>query len=137
MSDVDDMQAAGYAAQATRGEALALDGGAIENPAYERHKRGRNWAAVLTGPNAARMERRFLAARGATVDLTDVQPGQVLEFGGDYMTGRGRRIPDRRFYLILAKDGIDEVTVEWHGTAAQALRAARDFAKAAPTAEVA
>lgn len=137
MSDVDDKQAAISAAQTApetpmRGEVIALDGGAMENPAYVSHKRGRNWAAILSGPNAAKMERTFLAARGATVDLSDVQAGQVVEFGGDYVTSGGNRQYDRRYYLVLATDGADEMTAERHDTAAQALRAAREFAKAAP-----
>ncbi|WP_427024875.1 hypothetical protein ACP4J4_02740 [Aureimonas ureilytica] len=137
MSDVDDTQAANSAVETApettmRGEVLPLDGGATENPAFVRHKRGRNWAAVLVGPNAARMERTFLAARGATVDLSDVRPGQVIEFGGDYVTSGGNRQYDRRYYLVLATDGADEMTVERHDTAAQALRAARELAKAAP-----
>lgn len=137
MSDVDDEQAANSAAETApeapmRGEVLRLDGGAVENPAYVSHKRGRNWGAVLSGPNAAKMERTFLAARGATVDLSDVRAGQVLEFGGDYVTSGGNKHYDRRYLLVLATDGIDEMTVERHDTAAQALRAAREFAKAAP-----
>ncbi|RIX99269.1 hypothetical protein D3218_15185 [Aureimonas flava] len=115
-----------------RGEVIALDGGALENPAFVSHKRGRNWGAILTGPNAARMERRFLPARGATVDLSDVQPGQVIELGGDYVTSGGNRHYDRRYYLVLATDGVDQMTVERHSTAAQALRAARELAKAVP-----
>ncbi|WP_168990546.1 MULTISPECIES: hypothetical protein [Aureimonas] len=133
MSDVDDKQAAETALETPmRGEVIALDGGALENPAFVSHKRGRNWGAILTGPNAARMERRFLPARGATVDLSDVQPGQVIELGGDYVTSGGNRHYDRRYYLVLATDGVDQMTVERHSTAAQALRAARELAKAVP-----
>ena len=137
MSDVDDKQAASNAVETApeapmRGEVLPLDGGAMENPAYVSHKRGRNWSAVLSGPNAARMERRFLPARGATVDLSDVRPGQVVEFGGDYVTSGGNKHYDRRYLLVLATDGADEMTVERHDTAAQALRAARELAKAVP-----
>lgn len=131
MSDEDDMQAAGDAAQ-TRGEVIALDGGALENPAFVSHKRGRNWGAVLSGPNAARMERTFLHTRGATVDVSDVQPGQVIELGGDYITSGGNRQYDRRYLLVLDTDGADQMTAEQHDTAAKALRAARELAKAAP-----
>ncbi|WP_062223281.1 hypothetical protein [Aureimonas sp. D3] len=137
MSDVDDKQAASSAAETapeapTLGEVLPLDGGAMENPAFVRHKRGRNWCAILSGPNAARMERTFLHTRGATVDLSDVRPGQVIEFGGDYVTSGGNRHYDRRYFLVLATDGADEMTVERHDTAAQALRAARELAKGLP-----
>ncbi|KQT64148.1 MULTISPECIES: hypothetical protein [unclassified Aureimonas] len=129
MSDVDDMQAAGDAAQTTRGEVIALDGGALENPAFVSHKRGRNWGAVLSGPNAARMQRTFLAAREATVDVSDVQPGQVIELGGDYVTSGGNRHYDRRYFLVLDTDGEERMTAEQHDTAAKALRAARELAK--------
>lgn len=101
-----------------------LDGRSISNPAYESHKRGRNWAAVVSGKNAANFERRFLSTRGETVDLEPVRAGDVLEFGGDYITGGGRRVPDRRWFHVHQ---IDDELIKFvrYPTMAKALKAAR------------
>ena len=103
---------------------LPIDGGAITTPAYESHHRGRNWIAVLTGPNAARMERDFLPMRGRIVDLGDVQRGTVVEVGADYYNSRGAKRPHRSFYVVLDRSET-ELQLEEHDTAAQAIKAAR------------
>ncbi|MBN9054543.1 MAG: hypothetical protein J0H80_12375 [Rhizobiales bacterium] len=103
---------------------IELDGRSVENPAYCNHRRGRNWAAIMRGRNAANCERAFLKAVGEVVDLEPVQPGDVLEFGGDYVTGGGRRHPDRRWWHV--QDITDDtMTYEPHETLAKALRSAR------------
>jgi len=101
-----------------------LDGRSISNPAYESHKRGRNWAAIVSGKNAANFARSYLKTRRETVDLEPVKAGDVLEFGGDYMTCAGRRVPDRRWFHV---HHIDDELVKFvrYPTMAKALKAAR------------
>jgi hypothetical protein len=106
-------------------KAIKVEGEAIENPIFEGHKRGRNWVAVLTGKNAANMERRFLKSHGSTVDLTGVSIGSALEVGGDYISARGIRYPDRRYWRVT---DLDEATmaVEVYASAAKLLKAVRE-----------
>ncbi len=106
---------------------IELDGRSIRNPAYCSHKRGRNWAAIMRGKNAANCERDFLNAKGDIVDLDPVEVGDVVEFGGDYITSTGRREPDRRWWHIRAITD-DAMNYESHPTLAKALRAARELA---------
>jgi len=103
---------------------IELDGRSVENPAYCNHRRGRNWGAIVRGKNAANCERSFLRAVGEVVDLESVQVGDVLEFGGDYVTRSGRRQPDRRWWHVQYITD-DELTYESHETLAKALRSAR------------
>ncbi len=103
---------------------IELDGRSIENPAYCNHKRGRNWAAIMRGKNAANCDRVFLRAKGEIVDLEAVQAGDVVEFGGDYISGSGRRQPDRRWWHVHAIED-DALTYESHESLAKALKAAR------------
>lgn len=113
---------------------VELDGESFENPAYVSHKRGRNWAAVLTGKNAAQMQRSFLPCAGATVDIDGIPAGAALEIGGDYITSGGNRHYDRRYWRIVeVRD--DSMTVEVYPTAARLLRAVRQtVAEATPIA---
>jgi len=103
---------------------IELDGRSVENPAYCNHRRGRNWGAIVRGKNAANCERTFLRVVGEVVDLEAVQAGDVLEFGGDYISGSGRRHPDRRWWHV--QDITDDtMTYMRHETLAKALRSAR------------
>lgn len=113
---------------------VELDGGSFENPAYVHHKRGKNWAAILTGKNAANMQRQFLKSHGATVDIDGLPVGTVLEVGGDYITSGGNRQPDRRYWRIIELTD-EQMTVENHPSAAKALKAARVAAVEAITEE--
>jgi len=101
-----------------------LGGRSISNPVYCSHKRGRNWAAIITGKNAANCERDFLRTRGPIIDLGAVEAGDVLEIGGDYVTASGRRQPDREFWLITDIND-DNVSYEEHATLAKAIKAGR------------
>ncbi|EHP77558.1 hypothetical protein [Methylorubrum extorquens] len=103
---------------------LAIDGGAITTPSYESHRRGKNWIARLTGPNAAKMEREFLDMRRRIVDLGDVQRGDAIEVGLDYYNARGAKRPDRDYYVVLSRSET-ELALEEHATAAQVIKAAR------------
>jgi len=110
-------------------EILIIEGASVENPAYVSHKRGRNWAAILRGPNAAKMEREYLSQRGAIVDLGSLKRGDALELGGDYITSGGNRHPDRRYYAVHARTET-ELLVELCSSAAQAIRTAREIREA-------
>lgn len=138
MSDIHTADGADKAPEGTDRYDLPMDGGSIEAPVYCSHKRGSNWGAKLTGPNAARMERTYLPRRGRIVDLTTVKPGDVLEFGGDYTTGSGRRDPNREYWHVIKIDfDDDEIVYDEYPTPAKALRAAREAARAAAAAAVA
>lgn len=103
---------------------LTIDGGAITAPVYENHNRGKNWLAVLVGPNAAKMDRNFLPMRGKVIDLGEVQRGDALENGADYYTTRGGKRPYRDYYVVISRSET-ELVLEEHATAAQAIKAAR------------
>lgn len=115
---------------------IELDGDSMENPIFVGHKRGKNWAAILSGKNAANMHRSFLQSKGEIIDLEPVKAGTVLEIAGDYVTSGGRFDPNRRYWRVTAKTE-DEMTVEVHASAAKALKAARLAAKAEEVAEAA
>ncbi|MEJ6847164.1 hypothetical protein V3589_13220 [Sinorhizobium fredii] len=105
---------------------IELDGRSIKNPAYCSHKRGRNWGAVLRGKYATNCERSFLPTVGEVVDLERAQPGDVLEFGSDFISGCGRWQQDRRRWWHIHDITDDEMTYEPHKTLAKALRSARE-----------
>jgi len=107
-----------------------LDGRSIENPVFCSHTRGKNWAAIIRGKNAANAKREFLRKCGKIVDLGPVTPGHVLEFGGDYITSGGYRHPNRR-WLLVKEINDDFITYEQHDTLAKALRSARNLSTAA------
>lgn len=105
-------------------DTFELDGRSIENPVFCSHRRGRNWAAIVSGKNAANAERFFLKARGPIIDLSPVAVGCVVEFGGDYISSGGTRRPNRCWWLIV--DISDEaISVEPFQSLAAAIRAAR------------
>lgn len=106
-------------------ETIKVEGEAVENPIFERHKRGKNWAAILTGKNAANMERSFLKTRGPTIDLTGVGAGTALEIGGDYISSGGIRYPDRRYWRVVKLDETSMV-VEVYASASKLLKAVRE-----------
>ncbi|WP_026789806.1 hypothetical protein [Pleomorphomonas oryzae] len=137
-SDTQTAEIADNAPEGAERYELPMDGGSIRSFVYCSHKRGGNWAAVLSGPNAARMTRTYLSQRGRIVDLTTIKANDVIEFGGDYTTGSGRRIPDREYWHIISIDFDDDsVVFDQYPTPAKALRAAREAARAASAAMVA
>lgn len=99
----------------------------LDHPNYERHHRGRNWVAQIVGKNAANSDRAFLGRNGEEWDLSKVAEGDVLEVGGDYITGRGKRVPNRLHWLVLRIDD-DEISIASFPSIAQALKAKREGA---------
>ncbi|WP_284537598.1 hypothetical protein [Pleomorphomonas sp. T1.2MG-36] len=138
---MSEIQTADAADEMTGGEEHSgwpMDGGSVESPCFCTHKRGGNWCAVLAGPNAARMTRTYLPQRGRIVDLTTVKANDVIEFGGDYTTGSGRRVPDREYWHIIKIDfDVDVIFFDEYPTPAKALRAAREALRAASAVAIA
>lgn len=103
--------------------ALAIDGDAIENPIYESHKRGTNWCAVMTGKNAANMDRQFLAQRGMIIDVSNVEIGATLEIAGDYTSSGGNKQRNRITGVVIDKTG-GELLIDVYASVAKAISAA-------------
>jgi hypothetical protein len=100
---------------------LPLEDDAFINP---HHVNAHSWVAVISGPNAARVERVFLNRGGdgfSTVDATLLREGDALEFCAD----RGRDF-DRRFYVVARKTEA-EMALRPFPTMSQALRANREW----------
>lgn len=109
---------AGYISRMT----LVVDGDAIENPVYETHKRGSNWAALVTGKNAASMHRAFLPHREKIVDISALQVGAVIEIAGDYTSSGGNKSP-RRVPAVVVSLSDEELVLDVYTTIAKAISA--------------
>jgi hypothetical protein len=81
-------------------------GAMVEVPLYESHKRGKNWAAVVTkDPKApGGLNRNFLKrAYGKYYYFVDsLKVGDVVEFGADYYTSSGRKDANRKYAVVIA-----------------------------------
>jgi hypothetical protein len=84
-----------------------MGGALVEFPVYETHKRGRNWVALARyNPVIAGGIDRFWFNRGAGKVITafivpsDLGVDDVVEFGGDYVSGSGSRSPDRWYGVV-------------------------------------
>jgi hypothetical protein len=78
---------------------------AVRNPAYDSHKRAKNWAAVVVPNRMAPggLVRTFLRCRQDFVDVSEAQPGDCIEFGGDRYSARGNAERDRRYYIVVGR----------------------------------
>lgn len=89
--------------------AYAIEDGCIENLDYEAHKRGKNWIATVTPNRAAQggLDREFWRhGSGRWYKAPSLTVGDVIEMGGDYYTGRGSALRDRRYVLVVrVEDG--------------------------------
>jgi hypothetical protein len=101
---------------------IDVDGDAIENPIYESHKRGTNWCAVMTGKNAANMERSFLAQRGMIIDVSSVEVGAALEIAGDYTSSGGNKQRNRITGVVVLKSE-NEFVIDVYASVAKAISA--------------
>lgn len=85
-----------------------LGGALIDAPCYREHRQARNWMAKIQ-PNAEApggWERSFAKnGRGDAMlyIVSDVFPGDVLEFGADYTTSVGRKYPERKYTLVVER----------------------------------
>lgn len=105
-------------------QAIEGDAGAARPLRYEPHKRGRNWVALLTGKNAANMERHFLRYQNRMWDYSDFTFGDVLEFGADYYTCSGTPNRDRT-YIVVLEASDDRLVFKLEDTAAKAMKLGR------------
>lgn len=85
-----------------------LDDGAVDQDClgpYQSHQRGKNWIARVVHNVRAPggLGREFLPRiRGRYYEfLGFVNPGDYLEVGGDYYSGRGIKYPARRYLRVL------------------------------------
>ena len=86
---------------------LQVLGGALTQvPCYESHFRGRNWMAKIQ-PNAHAVggwDREFAkTGRGKEMLylVSDLFPGNVIEFGADYYTSFDKKKPFRKYCIVL------------------------------------
>lgn len=103
---------------------LPVELGAFTNvPIHESHKRGKNWLAVITpDPRSPGGIGRAFATRAYGkyyYIVPPLEPGDAIEFGADYYTGGGRKVP-RRWYGVVREVGEHEVVVEQCDTAFEA-----------------
>lgn len=114
-----------------------LGGALAEAPCYEPHRRGRNWMAKIH-PNAdapGGWERDFARTSRGKDTLymtTDIFVGNLLEFGADYVTGQGKKVPLRQYAVVIDKDS-DSLVLEVFDTALEAWTFRRDANMVAPT----
>lgn len=76
----------------------------LEAPLYKSHKRGKNWLAVieLDPKSPGGLKRRFATpGRGDYLySVEELQIGDAVEFGADYYTTGGRRVPGRWYGVV-------------------------------------
>jgi hypothetical protein len=101
---------------------LPVDGESIENPVYESHKRGSNWAAICTGKNAANMDRDFLPQRGKIIDISRLTSGDVVEIAGDYTSSGGNK-SNVRVPAVVLSISEDEMVLDVYSSVAKAMSA--------------
>lgn len=102
---------------------MTVDGDAIENPIFESHKRGTNWACVLIGKNAANMDRAFLPQRGKIIDVSNVEVGVAIEIAGDYTSSGGNKQRNRIAGVVVSKTDT-ELVIDQYASVAKAISAA-------------
>ena len=102
---------------------LDIDSEAIENPIYESHKRGSNWAAILVGKNAASMDRQFLPQKGSVIDVSGIHLGLVLEIAGDYTSSGGNKTRNRIYGVVADRNEL-ALVLDIYASDAKALSAA-------------
>jgi len=109
-----------------------IEMGKIEAPVYTKHKRGRNWCAIIhEDPTAPRgIGRVFLKGSrgGRFYGKENFRVGQVLEFGADYISASGNRYPER-IYAVVINISEEEITVEEFKTPKKAIRFAESILK--------
>lgn len=80
-------------------------------PVWESHSRGKNWLARITSNPTAPggLEREFAtkARGGLYYVLPDLAPGDAVEFGADYYTGKGRKQSERWYGFVVRVDRDD------------------------------
>jgi hypothetical protein len=88
--------------------AYAIEDGCVENHIFEAHKRGTNWIATVTPNRAAPggLDRTFWRKGSGRwyAAPAPLKAGDLIEFAGDYTSGRGNKTRDRSYVLVLRVD---------------------------------
>lgn len=110
-------------------EARVEYGAMMGAPAYEGHKRGRNWMAIIEiDPSApGGLHREFVKqAHGSTYYYMAPKSlmGKAVEFGADYFSGSGRRRRDRE-YGVVREITDDKIVIELFDTGRDAVIASK------------
>lgn len=107
----------------------AESGATTRHPGYCDHKRGKNWLAIIHRVDPASpggLARTFQPrahGSGFYFLTAGIEPGNVLEFGGDYYTSCGN--PQReRHYVRVLRMSETEIVCEEYSTVRQALKSA-------------
>lgn len=92
-------------AYAVREGAYDLEDGCVANLSYESHSRGKNWVATVTPNRAAPggLDREFWKHGSDKwyAAPSTLKAGDIIEMGGDYVSGRGNKTRDRRYVLVV------------------------------------
>lgn len=87
----------------------SIELGALKGvPAWESHKRGRNWFAKITKDPACPggLRRDFFERAGGEfyylLRTHSLTPGEVVEFGADYYSTGGNPYRDRTYGVVIA-----------------------------------
>ena len=110
-------------------------GALVEVPCWEKHHRGKNWAAIIEpDPRApGGLKRVFLEkAHGSRYFymVDGLEPGQAVEFGADYYTGGGNKVVNRAYALVAGMSS-EYVELALFDSAKEALQAARGASRGA------
>jgi hypothetical protein len=99
-------------------------GALIEVPIFEKHKRGKNWMAVIsinpTKPGG--LGRKFMnRAHGEyKYSIEGLKKGNAIEFGADYYSSKLNRTP-KRFYGVIVEITEKELIIEEMKTGRKAI----------------
>ena len=105
------------------------DNALIDAPIFCYHKRGKNWlASIKPNPKAPGGLERVFWERGRGpyfyIIPENLKLPVAVEFGADYYTGSGRKIPER-LYGVIVKIEDDKIILEKYKTATQAIKRAK------------
>ena len=117
-------------------ESFCVEDGCLARvPVWESHSRGKNWLAVITTDptKPGGLDRDFAAkAKGDLYYiLPALTPGQAIEFGGDYYSGRGSKSAKRwygYFVRMAEHDGKRYAILHECETGKEAVKAGQKFA---------
>jgi hypothetical protein len=104
--------------------------GLFESPHFVGHKRGRNWAAILNGRNAANVERDALKKTGGGeyYDVGALQAGSALEIGSEYTSSGGNCDYNRHYFNVVEIDD-NRLILVYRASAAKAMQARPEHMK--------
>lgn len=87
-------------------ELTVKNGALTEAPIYENHKRGKNWMAVIepdpTSPGGISRAFQQRANGEYFYMLGNLEPGDAVEFGADYISSSGKRSSSRWYGVVIS-----------------------------------